>query len=154
MRIASLNPAAWLTQTARQLALDRLRREQRRHDRQEGIALEHPRWLATPVSRDENADTFTDDTLRLMFVCFHPQLCHEAIRLTLELAAHPATRQPRTHALLALMLLNAARLPARTDDAGQLLRLHEQDRTVWNRGMIARGLHYLALASTGDHLSE
>ena len=81
-------------------------------------------------------------------------LCHEAIRLALLLAAHPATREPRTHALIALMLLNAARLPARTDDAGNLLRLHEQDRTAWNRAMIERGLHYLGLASTGDVVSE
>ena len=78
----------------------------------------------------------------------------ESLVRALQLATHPATRQARTHALLALMLLNAARLPARTDDAGHLLRLHEQDRTAWNRGMIARGLHYLALASTGDHLRE
>ena len=38
-------------------------------------------------------------------------LCHEAIRLAALLAEHPATRAPRVHALLALMLLNAARLP-------------------------------------------
>jgi RNA polymerase sigma-70 factor (ECF subfamily) len=82
------------------------------------------------------------------------ELCQEAIRLTLLLAAHPATRGPKTHALLALMLLNAARLPARTDDAGNLLRLHEQDRRAWNQTMIQRGLHYLALAATGDALSE
>ena len=42
------------------------------------------------------------------------ELCHEAIRLALQLEAHPATRQPRAHALLALMLFNAARLSART----------------------------------------
>jgi RNA polymerase sigma-70 factor (ECF subfamily) len=82
------------------------------------------------------------------------ELCHEAIRMALLLADHPATRGPRTHALLALMLLNAARLPARTDDAGNLLRLHEQNRSAWNRPMIERGLHYLSLAATGDELDE
>ncbi len=82
------------------------------------------------------------------------ELCHEAIRLALLLAEHPATRQPRTHALLALTLLNAARLPARTDDAGNLLRLHEQDRRVWSQPMIQHGIHHLDLAATGDALSE
>ena len=82
------------------------------------------------------------------------ELCHEAIRLTLQLIDHPATNQPRVHALLALMLLNAARLPARTDDAGNLLRLHEQDRCVWNQTMIQRGIHHLSLAASGDALSE
>src|SRR5258706_14557717 len=42
--------------------------------------------------------------------------------------------------LLALMLFNAARLGARTDDAGNLLRLHEQDRTAWNQAIIHRGI--------------
>ena len=81
-------------------------------------------------------------------------LCHEAIRLALQLAAHPATCQPRTHALLALMLFNAARLSARTDDAGHLLRLHEQDRATWNQAMIIRGAHYLALSCSGGAVSE
>ena len=43
------------------------------------------------------------------------ELCHEAIRLTALLAEHLAGNQPRSHALLALMLLNGARLPARVD---------------------------------------
>ncbi|MCC7375115.1 MAG: hypothetical protein IT581_10720 [Verrucomicrobiales bacterium] len=58
------------------------------------------------------------------------ELCQEAIRLVTLITRHPATQEPRAHALLALMLLNAARLSARTDDAGNLLRLHEQDRTT------------------------
>jgi RNA polymerase sigma-70 factor (ECF subfamily) len=52
------------------------------------------------------------------------------------------------------MLLNAARLPARADEQGQLLRLREQDRSLWNRAMIQRGIQSLALAATGDTLSE
>src|ERR1051326_8595464 len=44
------------------------------------------------------------------------EICEEAIRLTGLLAEHPAGNQTRTHALLALMLLNAARIPTRVDD--------------------------------------
>ena len=53
------------------------------------------------------------------------ELCEEAIRLAELLVAHPAGNQPKTHALLALMLLNAARNPTRLDGEGNLLRLQE-----------------------------
>ena len=51
------------------------------------------------------------------------EICDEAIRLAALLSKHPAGNQPRTHALLALMLLNAARFPTRLDADGNLLRL-------------------------------
>jgi len=236
------NPAAWLTQVAKNLALNALRREQRWNEKQDGIAAEHARWLAAPPE-DLTQDTFADDTLRMMFVCFHPELaaesqtalalrtlcgfspaeiaaafltseaaiakrlvrarhrirelalpfavpdaaelsprldgvlltlyllfnegykasvgdhlvreelCHEAIRLVTLVTHHPATHEPPAQALLALMLLNAARLDARTDDAGNLLRLHEQDRTTWNQELIRRGVTCLRQASQGGVLS-
>ena len=77
------------------------------------------------------------------------ELCHEAIRLTELLAQHRAGNQPKTHALLALMLLNAARTPAREDDQGNLLRLEEQDRTRWDQTMIARGMSRLRESAAG-----
>jgi RNA polymerase sigma-70 factor (ECF subfamily) len=80
-------------------------------------------------------------------------LCHEAIRLLTHVTQHPATQEPRCLALLALMLLNAARLSARTDDAGSLLRLHEQDRTAWDQTMIQRGIACLRAASQGGTLN-
>lgn len=81
-------------------------------------------------------------------------ICHEALYLTHLLAEHPATRQPQTHALLALMLLNSARLPARVDGEGNLLLLQDQDRAQWDRQMITRGIHHLARSATGDELTE
>jgi RNA polymerase sigma factor (sigma-70 family) len=81
-------------------------------------------------------------------------LCNEAIRLTELLAQHPAGNQPKTHALLALMLLNAARLAAREDDQGNLLRLEEQDRRRWDQPMIARGMSHLRESAAGDAVSE
>lgn len=80
-------------------------------------------------------------------------LCHEAIRLLTLITQHPATQEPRAQALLALMLLNAARLSARTDDAGNLLRLHEQDRAAWDQAMIQRGIMCLREAARGDKIS-
>ncbi|MDB6031358.1 MAG: putative polymerase, sigma-24 subunit, subfamily [Verrucomicrobiales bacterium] len=82
------------------------------------------------------------------------ELCQEAIDLTALLAQHPAGNQPRTHALLALMLLNGARLASRVDGEGNLLRLQEQDRQQWDRSMIARGMFHLALSATGPDMTE
>src|SRR5438045_7312176 len=82
------------------------------------------------------------------------ELCNEAIRLTELLAKHRAGNQPKTHALLALMLLNAARTSARQDDEGNLLRLEEQDRTRWDQPMIERGMSRLRDSATGGQISE
>jgi RNA polymerase sigma-70 factor (ECF subfamily) len=81
-------------------------------------------------------------------------LCHEAIRLGELLAEHLAGNHPTTHALLALMLFNAARLPARTDEHGNILRLQDQDRNCWDSAMIARGMKHLSLSATGEEISE
>jgi RNA polymerase sigma factor (sigma-70 family) len=82
------------------------------------------------------------------------ELCHEAIRLVSLLAEHSAGNQPRAHALLALMLLNGARLSARLDADGNILRLEEQDRACWDQTMIARGMYHLVQSTEGDEISE
>src|SRR6202162_496605 len=71
------NPAAWLTQVAKNLAINALQREQRWNEKQDGIATERERWLSAPAD-DVTHETFADDTLRMMFVCFHPALAAEA----------------------------------------------------------------------------
>ena len=82
------------------------------------------------------------------------EVCSEAIRLTSLLAQHTVGNQPRTHALLALMLLNGARLPARVDVDGNLVRLQEQDRSLWDRGMLARGHYHLAQSAGGSEITD
>ncbi len=82
------------------------------------------------------------------------EICHEAIRLAGLLAEHAAGNRPKTHALLALMLLNAARIPTRVDGEGNLLRLQEQDRTHWDQPMIARGMFHFTQSAAGRELTE
>ena len=82
------------------------------------------------------------------------ELSNEAIRLTSLLLAHPVGRTPRAHALLALMLLTAARFPSRLDENGALLRLLDQDRSKWDHALIERGLLHLVAAAEGTELSE
>lgn len=81
-------------------------------------------------------------------------LCGEAIRLTMILVEHHLGNKPKVHALLALMLLQASRLPARTDDNGNLLVLAQQDRALWDQNLIQRGLHHLQQAARDEELSE
>jgi RNA polymerase sigma-70 factor (ECF subfamily) len=82
------------------------------------------------------------------------ELCHEAIRLGTLLAEHSVGNQPRTHALLALMLFNGSRLRARQDASGNILRLQDQDRGAWDQEMIVRGMKHLGQSATGEGISE
>jgi RNA polymerase sigma factor (sigma-70 family) len=240
------NPAAWLMRTAKNLALDTLRREQWFREKEPEIArVMSDRLLDTraepgPISEE----AVSDDLLCLMFACCHPvlteeqqvalalktvcgfgnreiaraflvtevamakrltrarkalqepevvfavpegpelasrlqavlrtlyllfnegysatggeqvvrrELCNEAIRLVGILAAHTAVNRPEVHALLSLLCLNAARLPARMDALGQIVRLDRQDRSRWDAALIQRGMRHLALATRGESLSE
>jgi RNA polymerase sigma-70 factor (ECF subfamily) len=65
-------------------------------------------------------------------------LCAEAIRLG-RLLTELLPDEPEAMGLLALMLLIAARRPARTNADGDLVLLSEQNRGVWDRGLIAEG---------------
>jgi RNA polymerase sigma-70 factor, ECF subfamily len=75
------NPGAWITTTARNRAIDRLRRESSRHDRHAEAAL-----LQANNEPIEPVDPVKDDRLRLIFTCCHPALAPEAqVALTLRL---------------------------------------------------------------------
>ena len=83
------NPGAWITTTARNRAIDHLRREATRHDRHAQAALlygqDEPPGQASPVK---------DDRLRLIFTCCHPALARTAqVALTLRLLGGLETPQ-------------------------------------------------------------
>jgi RNA polymerase sigma-70 factor (ECF subfamily) len=80
-------------------------------------------------------------------------LCHEALRLTELLLTSEATAEPRVHALAALFCFHAARLDARTDAIGALVRLPQQDRTRWDADLVARGVRHLDDSAWGDELT-
>jgi RNA polymerase sigma-70 factor (ECF subfamily) len=80
-------------------------------------------------------------------------LCFEALRLG-QLISTSSIAAPKVHALMALMALQAARLTARTDDAGDLILLEDQDRTRWDQQLIAIGFHHFDRSIAGDDVSE
>jgi len=80
-------------------------------------------------------------------------LCFEALRLGRLLAAS-FIATPRVHALVAVMALQAARLPARIDEAGDLILLEDQDRVRWDQRLISLGFHHFDLSIAGDQVSE
>jgi RNA polymerase sigma factor (sigma-70 family) len=74
-----------------------------------------------------------------------PQLCNEALRMGRVLVSI-APREPEAHGLLALMELNASRMAARTDKAGEPILLLEQNRALWDQLQIRRGMQALGRA--------
>ncbi len=83
-----------------------------------------------------------DDLLR-------PALTSEAIRIARTLAAL-VPDEPEAAGLLALMVLTQARAPARLGEHGELVRLADQDRSRWDRALIAEG-HELLRGCIGQN---
>jgi RNA polymerase sigma-70 factor, ECF subfamily len=129
----------------------------KRQIREQGIVIDLPDAKQIP-SR-------LDSVLRVIYLLFNEgygatsgndlvraDLCGEAIRLCTLLLDH-GLRLPAVHALLALMLLQAARLTARTQDDGTLAILAKQDRSMWDQRLVAGGLRHLAWSAEGDTLT-
>jgi RNA polymerase sigma-70 factor (ECF subfamily) len=82
-----------------------------------------------------------------------PVLCQEALRLMDLLCDHPLGATPENFAQASLLSFHAARISARIR-ANELIPLAEQDRSIWDAGLISRGFQLLASASRGSVVSE
>jgi len=130
----------------------------KRQIRDRGVTLDLP--------RGEELKTRLDAALEALYFVFNEgyaahegedlirrDLCFEALRLA-RLVAASSLSSPRVHALLAMMALQAARLPARVDALGDLVLLEDQDSTLWDRQLIALGFRHFDLSMAGDEVSE
>jgi RNA polymerase sigma factor (sigma-70 family) len=81
------------------------------------------------------------------------ELSGEAIRLT-RTVHRRLPEDSEVASLLALMLLTDARRPARTDAGGELIPLERQDRTLWDRALIAEGIALINSAVTKGAVGE
>ena len=80
-------------------------------------------------------------------------ICAEAIRLATLLVDTRATSSPAVHALVALMCLHAARMPARVDPTGSLVPFERQDRSLWDGELVAAGIQHLGASASGGDLT-
>jgi len=120
------------------------------------LAAAGPAALEVPVGDDLAARLGT--VLEVVYLIFNegyaasggedwtrPALCADAMRLGRVLARLlPGVAE--VHGLVALMELQASRLPARTGPDGRPVLLAEQDRARWDRLLLGRGLAALAVA--------
>lgn len=82
-----------------------------------------------------------------------PDVAADAARLCALLLEREATATKSAHALLALMLLLGARLPARVDAGGDLLTLAEQDRSRWDQEWLRAGFWHFRRSIGGERLT-
>jgi RNA polymerase sigma factor (sigma-70 family) len=108
------------------------------------------RTLAGPPARRLDRAGDLAVVLRVLYLIYaaghagRVDLAGEAIRLARQLTL--ATEEPEARGLLALMLLNHARLPARLDAEGRIVTLDHQDRRLWDTREIAEGVRVLQSA--------
>ena len=81
-------------------------------------------------------------------------LCIEAIRLADLLLQNPQTNRPEVNALQALMCFHASRFPSRLDQSGMPVLYPDQDETLWDQKLVAKGMLHLHKASVGKQLSK
>jgi RNA polymerase sigma factor (sigma-70 family) len=86
------------------------------------------------------AATAGDDWMR-------PALCEDALRLG-RILVGLVPGEPEVHGLVALMEIQASRIPARADSRGEPVLLPEQNRALWNTLLVRRGLAALERAET------
>lgn len=126
--------------------------------RQEQVAIELP--SATAINERLNAVL---TTLYLLFnegyysesndAVIRKEFCQEAMRLVYLLVENEATNLPAVHALFSLMCFHASRLEARKDNNGEIVLYEDQDESLWNYKLIAKGAYHLHQASQGNALS-
>ena len=90
-----------------------------------------------------------DDRIRVS-----PDVCNTAINLCKVLAKHPMTNIPETRAHIAYMLLCGSRLKSILDKNGNVLKLQEQDRELWDKEMIKKGIDFLYLSASGKNVDK
>ncbi|WP_448698758.1 RNA polymerase sigma factor [Mucilaginibacter sp. AW1-3] len=122
------------------------------------IAIEVP-----PVSEIDKRIETVLTTIYLLFnegyysqshnAILRKDLCLEAMRLNYLLLENPATNVPAVNALMALMCFHSSRFDSRLDEHGEVVLYDDQDSSLWNHELIAKGNYYLNNAAQGNTAS-
>ncbi len=81
------------------------------------------------------------------------EFCLEALRLC-KLLEKRFTKNPEIRALLALMCFHVSRFDARLDTQGGIIIFEEQDRSLWNKKLIQKGMQYLQASMNETKLTS
>ncbi|MEP7109315.1 MAG: sigma-70 family RNA polymerase sigma factor [Ferruginibacter sp.] len=81
-------------------------------------------------------------------------LLDQAMYLCKLLAGNKNTGIPEVYAAMALMYFHTSRINSRINKQGEIILLAQQDRTLWNRHLIAEGNDFLNKAAFGDRISS
>ncbi|MDN5203054.1 sigma-70 family RNA polymerase sigma factor [Fulvivirgaceae bacterium BMA10] len=121
--------------------------------------------IAFEIPDKTNLESRLENVLLVLYLLFnegyhssHPDkliradLCTEAIRLNKLLLKHFPERS-EIQALMALMLLQFARVESRLDDQGAIIILQDQDRTLWDKTLITLGIEHLHRAMTNNQIT-
>jgi RNA polymerase sigma-70 factor (ECF subfamily) len=127
--------------------------------RAEHIAIQLP----PPGEFDKRIDTVLT-TLYLLFnegyysesndTIIREELCTEAMYLVELLMHNQKTDLPKVNALYALMCFHASRFRARINSHGEMVLYEQQDETLWDYELIAKGAYDLNKASQGNNISK
>jgi RNA polymerase sigma factor (sigma-70 family) len=133
---------------------------------QRGRALLRQLESLAPAALIDSQDARLSAVLRALYLLFnegyhgsHPSmptrvvLCEEAMRLCAFMTEGMDGASPQAHALMALMCFHFSRVSGRIGPDGNYLPLAQQDRTVWDRTLIERGLAHLNHSARGPELS-
>ena len=137
----------------------------KRQIRERQLTLDLPKPGEMPPGEGGDLAGRLDSALEVIYLMFNEgysahegatlvrqDLCFEALRLGRIIAASPLA-EPRVHALVALMALQAARFPARVDTLGDLVPFDDQDRRQWDERLIAIGFRHFDRSMAGDQVS-
>src|SRR5579871_725626 len=81
------------------------------------------------------------------------ELCLEAMRLTYLLIENEKTNSADVKALFSLMCFHASRFAARKNENGEIILYDDQDETLWNNELIAKGAYYLHQSTQANKIS-
>lgn len=81
-------------------------------------------------------------------------LCLEAMRLTYLLIENESTNLPKVNALMALMCFHSSRFAARKNEKGEMVLYEDQDESLWDQQLIAKGMYFLQQAAQGKSFSK